>query len=281
MNIDPTGFITEAEGNEADSIISILSSTYGVFIDKDWGYTGTPTSTPTVSVTTTPTPTVTITPTTSCKWLPGEWKNIWDLRNVQAAIERTSIAVGGGANFSKMFGEFRIAFRAVSCGKGCTYPGIGGNYLIVLEDQGKPGNISLDVLDTHGDYNFDEWTVVHEMGHLWDFRNNENWRKKLLSKTGGYVDYLWRQLKTKCSNDWEPGCNDASYFYGDVPAKGSDSNFNPGEDFAESFAAYIFPTDATNYVKTYYSNIPSLYYADYTKTLRYFFIDSLVNGKIP
>jgi hypothetical protein len=265
INIDPSGFINEKEGPEADQIVDSLRSTYGVRINKDWGYILTPTPTPTPNS------------STKCTWDPGTWKGIWDLKNVKAAIVRIATAVHGTSNFKNIFPVFTIEFRIVSCGRGCTYPGLGGNFLVTLKDSGRPASTSLKVMDST--LNFDEWTVVHEMGHVWDLNNNGKWHDRLVSYTNGHRSES-EHKKKKCTNNWEPGCNSASYFYGDKPPKGSDVNFNPEEDFAESFAGFVFPNDVTSYVKSHFKDIPQLLYSDYTKTLRYSFINDLVNGKI-
>jgi hypothetical protein len=80
-----------------------------------------------------------------------------------------------------------------------------------------------------------------------------------------------------------PGCNRAGYFYGGVPAKGSDINFNRVEDFAESVAAYVFPDEAQQEVQQYreprlYRDL--LYYEDYRDTLRWQYINGLINRTI-
>jgi hypothetical protein len=74
----------------------------------------------------------------------------------------------------------------------------------------------------------------------------------------------------------KPGCNDAGYFYGDIPPKGSDRNFNHKEDFAESVAAFVYPDIATRKVQKNYSKTSPLYYDNYRTTKRWKFIDRLM-----
>jgi hypothetical protein len=80
-----------------------------------------------------------------------------------------------------------------------------------------------------------------------------------------------------------PGCNSANYRYGGIPAAGSDINFNPREDFAESVAAYVFPDNAQKRAAKKANEENSiaysyLYYSDYRTTTRYAFIDVLVTS---
>ena len=80
-----------------------------------------------------------------------------------------------------------------------------------------------------------------------------------------------------------PGCNRWGYFYGDIPPAGSDQNFNRKEDFAESVTAYVYPAMVQARVDRFkdgpYREL--LYYADYTQTRRWAFVDGLIKGTIP
>ena len=63
-----------------------------------------------------------------------------------------------------------------------------------------------------------------------------------------------------------------------LPAKGSDAGFTREEDFAESVAAYVFPNQAQQAVSNYRGKVSEryLYYEDFTKTLRYSYINGLI-----
>jgi len=133
----------------------------------------------------------------------------------------------------------------------------------------------------------DRWTVVHELAHAWDA--NQRWRLSdaLQAATGGYTS-LWRKLVLtllrRCDEKRRlPGCNRFGYFYGGVPPAGSDRNFNRREDLAESVAAYVYPSEAQRRVSKYRHRAdyqPLLYYADYTATERWAFIDRLMRGEM-
>jgi hypothetical protein len=106
--------------------------------------------------------------------------------------------------------------------------------------------------------------------------------------TGGHTD-VWEAYELFYSGRCDPpnfrlpGCNRAGYFYGGVPAKGADINFNREEDFAESVAAYVFPVEAQREVtrlfhRTEYEDL--LWYADYRETRRWRYINGLINRTI-
>ena len=91
--------------------------------------------------------------------------------------------------------------------------------------------------------------------------------------------WLW----SYCDEDnRRPGCNAAGYFYGGIPPKGSDVNFNREEDFAESVAAYVFPDEAQQWVERWYDTPyqEMLWYQDYHETPRWEYVNSLIEGTI-
>lgn len=142
------------------------------------------------------------------------------------------------------------------------------------------------------------WTIVHELGHVWDFESNQKLRKELVEKTGGgtvdpkdpsYSYPSWC-IQWSQTDDYElPGCNKYGYYYGGVPPVTSGKGFNSGQDFAESVAAYVYPGIAwgrvdkqlSGYKKKYTKlGLPEvyllyrhyLYYDDFRKTTRGQFI---------
>jgi hypothetical protein len=126
---------------------------------------------------------------------------------------------------------------------------------------------------------FDAWTVVHELAHAWD-NHFGNWPSaQLETSTGGSTDPQHR-YPDGCA-PYEPGCNDAGYYYGGKPPKGSDNYFNRWEDFAESVTAYVFPVQAQLVVEELYRRgliSRDLHYPDYTQTERWQFVHTLING---
>ena len=132
--------------------------------------------------------------------------------------------------------------------------------------------------------NFDAWSIVHELGHVWDINNNWGLSKGLEEYTGGSTTgRLDPILFLHCDiGSRKPGCNAAGYFYGDIPPKGSDVNFNREEDFAESVAAYVFPDEAQQWVERWHGTIYEelLWYPDYRETVRWEYINGLIERTI-
>ncbi|MFO3795959.1 MAG: hypothetical protein ACK8QZ_01565 [Anaerolineales bacterium] len=194
------------------------------------------------------------------------------------AANRFAVEMGGPKNFRQELGPIRFI-------KDDTMPwgGTGGK-----------GQVSLRT-------GFTEWTVAHELAHAWDA--NHGWRlsEELERYTGGYtlekspygfVEYCavydpYQEL---------PGCNDAHYFYGDVPPKTSDRHFNRLEDFAESVTAYLYPEQAKKevqeqlrrYEKIFGEESPNyrqyetyLHYTDFRSTKRGKFVTILFKKATP
>jgi len=167
---------------------------------------------------------------------------------------------------------------------------------------------------------FGAWTVVHEFAHAWDAKYGWRLSRELEQYTGGFTSPFLSFVKMffglsdsgfrKPGNipgrrGRKPGCNAVGYFYGDKPS-GSNWKFNRVEDFAESVAMYIgwerennlsdharrritryllpdgekdelFGTkdNWTEYARYFYPEG-----GDYSKTLRWKFVDGLMKGKV-
>lgn len=163
------------------------------------------------------------------------------------------------------------------------------------------------------------WTMVHELAHAWDANHGWDLSVALEKYTGGRTNIvsgflkrlfgradagLFMAGKEPGRHGRLPGCNASGYFYGDKPS-GSDWNFNRKEDFAECVAMYLgwkknnelsewaearisrhlhengerdshFGVDNwADYKEYFYPDD-----GDYSKTLRWKFIDELMAGRI-
>ncbi len=276
---DPSGYIKENDAENAWYILMALKR-YQVDLVVDWGYVNANTG-GIISF-------LPIDPALlqeygySCwKWEEGRW-----------SLNELKIVLGSAINMDIMMGLRRQEFVGPviitkipqTCGKGCTY----GNRIELLDRGLLPttppndGNLS-GYERSDQSINFDQWAVVHEMGHAWDHRNHGLLSFWLMWVTkGGYFP------GSECNaiKDPEyrlPGCNRLMYYYGDIPPAGSDNNFNHTEDFAESVAAYVFPIEAQQKIQQY-GNPENIYhrllfYTDYTNTKRWAYINSLVHGR--
>ena len=166
---------------------------------------------------------------------------------------------------------------------------------------------------------FSAWTVVHEFSHAWDANHSWKLSAALEKYTGGstkpFLAFLKKLIGLSDSRLFaeenkpgrhgrKPGCNAAGYFYGDKPS-GSNWKFNRLEDFAESVAMYVGwgrSNDLSNWAEarikryllenkardknfgvdywTFYSKYFYPERGDYTKTLRWKFVEELVKGRI-
>jgi hypothetical protein len=86
--------------------------------------------------------------------------------------------------------------------------------------------------------NLTTWTVLHELGHAWDYASlcTYSWRMMLVTGSSGPVPFL-HKLEPMQKRYW--------YRVGNPPPPcGVDQNFNRFEDFAEAVAAYVYPKEA-------------------------------------
>ena len=124
---------------------------------------------------------------------------------------------------------------------------------------------------------------------MWDGNSGGRLSKGLERYTGGRTEpwfrYGWSLThRGERCDEYLPGCNTAGYFYGGIPPKGSDANFNRKEDFAESVAAYVFPEKAREWLIKTFRAAPEYYemfvYSDYRETIRWEYVNGLIEGTI-
>lgn len=230
--------------------------------------------------------------------LSGMW-SIPELDRLHDTLSLFAEAMGGNANFIRNL--VNVSVRKSDMGSH------GGEALA--------HKVSFSVKGS-----FSAWTVIHEFAHAWDARHGWQLARALEKYTGGHTSWFrsfFVRLFGKPDSAFsksenapgrrgrKPGCNGAGYFYGDKPS-GSNWNFNRVEDFAESVAMYIgwernnglsdyarkritryllpngekdelfgTPDLWTDYKRYFYPED-----GDYTKTLRWKFVDDLMKAKI-
>jgi RHS repeat-associated protein len=252
---DPSGYIKEGEeAAEADGIVVRLTTMYQAEVVKDWGFVNVP-GIPPWGI-----------PST-CRWEEGKW-TLDELKTLEAGVTNLADAMGGANTFISNIGGVTVE----------------QGYLLMA--RGKTMRHRIRFTDSSTSIN--EWTVIHELGHAWDA--NFGWRlsKGLEEFTGGYTSQVERHHKVLagyCDPDQRlPGCNWSGYFYRGVPPAGSDERFDRKEDFAEAVVGYVHPDEVQKSVEQSFRDSPEyrdlLYYADYTRTRRWAYVDGLVNGTL-
>ncbi len=246
---DPSGLIEQGEATEAHQIVDRLFGFYRVSIKEDWGpYT--------LNLIASPhTPAM----TRDC-WNPGMW-HLRQLKLVEDAVKTMAGTMGSAAKFqSAMKGVVNInrvntdVFRSMAPPP----PFLNGWWGdVVLTDGTFPGNNEP----------YTTYTVIHELAHVWDHRSNHQLSLGMMValKTWffdlGSVSFIWDPYANSelpaganpnCSVDQykrkTKGCENEPYAF----TYGSGSVVEgPGwEDWAESFASYVYPryhgTTATN-----------------------------------
>jgi hypothetical protein len=150
-----------------------------------------------------------------------------------------------------------------------------------LNGKGHPGETLRPHMAFWTKSELSSWTVYHEFGHAWDQARGGALSDGLEAFTGGHTDKgkAWEGCTE--GDTWSPGCNDAGYFYGDIPPKGSAKSFNKIEDWAETVATFIYPAGAQSIVSSFSGPKEKLKYSDYTKLKRYQYVLLVIAGKQP
>jgi RHS repeat-associated protein len=164
---DPTGHISEKEGIKADNI-SLRLVTKGVVVYKDWG----------IKEYTNPYVNPRDMPQATCLWQKGRW-DIKDLIYIDEAIKDLEEAL-------RVPGKIRAAVGRVVINKmtepldGMMSPPSALNHVFYGD---------IIVLDSATSSN-EEWykyTIVHEFGHVWDYRSGNSLSYGLMVKLRTWI----------------------------------------------------------------------------------------------
>jgi hypothetical protein len=161
----------------------------------------------------------------------GNWL-AHDLELLHNSIVLFAEAMGGNENFKRQLGEVLIERTDTGTSLGLAYK---------------------DRIKLSEKTQFSAWSVIHELAHVWDAKNQWKLSLSLEKYTGGTTNLLLSKMKKRIPGQWDagahgaeskpgyygrkPGVNAYGYFYGDTPS-GANWNFNRVEDFAESVVMY-------------------------------------------
>jgi hypothetical protein len=220
--IDPSGHIRNdaTELESVEYLLSKLGAIYDVKVHRDWGwhdlYRDVYQGREKIIV--------------GCYWEEGYW-SLDELEEVYKGVDELAKEMGGPSRFRAKIGGTVYIRQVIQQSPGITHPPTW--HVVTFWSKAD---------------SFDHWTVVHELGHVWDGQNNWKYSEYLEDSTDGYtLDPKVVAAPDYCALDPYhelPGCNKAGYYYGGTPPKTSGYNFNRREDFAESVTAYVYPDEA-------------------------------------
>lgn len=214
---DPSGLITEAEAPRAQYIVLDLINVYNVKIKKDWGWRYIVPVFPDIYF---------LNPCMSY-WEDGHWNSIHELELVETAVIITAVRMGGPEKFKSVFGNQVITITRVPIN--IIFSGMAPPYITPLT-----GDIIISDLAFTSDI-FAKYTVVHELAHVWDWRTGMRLSREmsiLLQTFTCYSSYGGGACVFDTSRGLEPPPGDPENPY---------AGTSPWEDWAESFATFIYP----------------------------------------
>jgi RHS repeat-associated protein len=143
---------------------------------------------------------------------------------------------------------------------------------MIFKDNKNPAWLDGRTVFVNSKLKLTEWTIIHELAHAWD--SNYEWAlsQDMKKEMGGR--YPYSELLHELFPD-QP----AFWYKTDVlpyPA-GTDKNFNPKEDFAESVTASVYPDEAMGRAASRSSPYP-IEYTSFRHTPRYEYILNLIKG---
>jgi hypothetical protein len=187
---------------------------------------------------------------TDCTWnLMGAWTSC-ELNIIRQIWADISKAVGGASNMTKMFGNVDFEKKVMTDG------GEGNAHHVWMNSDSSKWN---------------SWSATHELGHAWDGANGWMLSNGLQKNVNSRYPKSFLRLFTICygSSGNGPGAtgwpvSKSAYGHERWVTWKEASRWNAKEDFAQSFAAYIYPGEAAkrlwdNYHQTYGSGYSSFH----------------------
>lgn len=197
----------------------------------------------------------------------GNW-HVRDLELLRASIALFAGAMGGNENFKRLLGEVLVERTDTGTSLALAYK---------------------DRIQLSEKSQFSAWSVIHELAHVWDAKNQWKLSLALEEYTGGRTDPSLSKTKKGIPDQWDagldgaekrpgfygrkPGVNAYGYFYGDKPS-GSNWRFNRKEDFAESVTMYCGWGRANSLSKTAHGRIERYLLPNGTKDPLYGIVDN-------
>jgi RHS repeat-associated protein len=256
---DPSGQISETEAPWAELAVDSLKRVYGIEIVKDWGWRPLPMSTLPYS----------ISDLGLCPryWYSGNWRNLKELSYVLEAVNAIAPRHMTYHKFRSIFNHTRIARTVFGFKYGDA----------VFTGMAPPGVLSRALGDVVlPNYTFDQpkeftvFTIIHELGHVWDYRSGNQLSMGMMQALGTWIcddsgnNCVWHPYAAKVNEttleieyvEPYPGTRIKCLQLGPVPISQEGcgkfpygatlGQFPPltepgAEDWANSFASFIYP----------------------------------------
>ncbi len=161
-----------------------------------------------------------------CEWAGGVWRSIDELEYVLEAVKTTAKGLGGRS-------KFRAAMKDVQIIRLNIDGWLAKEYRTSTYPTG-------DIVYTNYGFSSKNYTIystIHEFGHVWDLRSWSRLSSEMARVVGTY--YCDPYAGWPCFHD---------VFKGKEPPPGDPDLYknyagtNAAEDWAESFATYIYPS---------------------------------------
>jgi hypothetical protein len=172
--------------------------------------------------------------TLGCVWYDGAWKSVEELWQVEYAASHVSLVLGGFDKFQHAL-HSPIGIRRTSTnpwGTPYTYDSFSAFFVgfdIWLPDS------------TFSSPEYAQYSIIHEFGHVWDFRTGNRLSNGLSAEMGTTICELiaYPVLGISCECQFDPTA-------AKEPPPGNPADLyaytNAKEDWAEAFMAYIYPS---------------------------------------
>jgi RHS repeat-associated protein len=249
-HVDPSGYITVDEADDANDRVAELATIYGVKIVKDWGYRLIP-----VPPSSLPPGIVTGILYSDCEWEYGNWRNLDELNLTLAGVKKMADKLGGSDKFRSALWGMPIIFKRMSSDRHTDGVSVAWTVLDI--------KFYNDTFNVKFGADFASGTVVHELAHVWDTRQTPifSLSTEMARKTQSHrfiCESIW---SITCPYKFDPnGLEDPPTPYGM-----SDGARGAREDFADSFAICVYPN---------FKGVPSLN----KYPIRKDYIEGLING---
>ncbi len=246
--LDPSGYISQDEATQAEYILNELYTKYNIFINKDWGeyyYEIDPVNS------------VYGEATGIYCWNEGMW-DIRNLEDVRKAVNKIAPETMSINKFNKAFQHVRIS--RINLNRTSFAPP--GGFADLLGDI-----VLTDYTMGNDREEYRIGSIIHEFGHVWDYRSNNQLAMGLMLELDTWVCTgtnpksqfcNWEPLKAiDTAPDYvstcHPGTPTSDPYYDqngdglcDMPYSGTYGGFPPltgpgAEDWAQSFVYYIYP----------------------------------------